>query len=67
MNEYDYNKERPWLSVLWDMQLNINRSNEMRIKRLEKIVGDLADIVFDEEDIPSKLTGTLPSMNRFEL
>ncbi len=68
MEKYDYDKERPWLNTLFEMQLVVNRSLEMRVKRLERIVEDLADVVFGSEgDFSNNLTGTLPSTDRWKL
>ena len=50
MEKYDYDKERPFFNTLFEMQLMINKSTEMRIKRLERVVEDLADIVFADND-----------------
>ena len=59
MKEYDYSKERPWVSALFDMQLQWNKSMEVRFKRIEQMVENLADDVFGmDDDIPNKLSGT---------
>lgn len=52
---YDYNKERPWISAILDMQMEQNKSIilslksfEMRIKRLEDITDNLNDAFYGE-------------------
>ena len=66
MEKYDYDKERAWLSTLFEMQLVVNRSLEMRVKRLEQMVENLADDVFGSNE-DSVQTGTLPSVDRWKL
>ncbi len=66
MEKYDYDKERAWLSTLFEMQLVVNRSLEMRVQRLEQMVENLADDVFGSNE-DSVQTGTLPSVDRWKL
>ncbi len=68
MKKYDYDRERPWISKIIDMQLDINKSTKMCLERLERIVKDLADAVFSEEDndIINKLE-ELSGSDRFKL
>lgn len=74
--QYDYNIERHWISTLFDMQLEHNKSTqlilnsfEMRLKRLEQIVEDISDIVYNDNNFetPTGLGMDISGKGRFKI